>query len=64
MNSITLGILRGESYNGIRALVDLFVTLKYPTHNLIDLTEKAFPASESKDTSKKMYTQSDNYKYR
>ena len=30
MDSITLGILRGESYNGIRALVDLFVTLKYP----------------------------------
>ena len=23
-------------------------------HNLIDLSEKAFPASESKDTSKKM----------
>ena len=39
MDSITLGILWGESYNGICALVDLFVMLKYPTRNeLIDKT--------------------------
>jgi len=32
VDSITLGILRGESYNGIRALTDLFMMLKYPTN--------------------------------
>ena len=37
MNSITLGILWGESYNSIRALADLFVTLKYPTSFLAPL---------------------------
>ena len=30
VDSITLGILIGESYNGIRALADFFVMLKYP----------------------------------
>ena len=39
MHSITLGILWGESYNGIRALTDLFVTLKYPTSFLTLLPE-------------------------
>ena len=31
VDSMTLGILCGESYNGLCALADLFVTLKYPT---------------------------------
>jgi len=39
LDSITLGILRGESYNGIRALVDLFMMLKYPTSILVPLPE-------------------------
>jgi hypothetical protein len=31
LDLITLGILSGESYDGIRALADLFAVVKIPT---------------------------------
>jgi hypothetical protein len=31
LDSITLGILSGEIYDGIRALADLFAVVKVPT---------------------------------
>jgi hypothetical protein len=48
LDSITLGILSGESYDGIRAVADLFVVLKYLRAFLATLSGTNNPGDDAK----------------
>jgi hypothetical protein len=48
LDSITIGILSGESYDGICALADLFAVVKIPTTFLATLPGTKNPGDDAK----------------